>query len=66
MKQLTSEDLKRIMDLVSVPIKEERLKLIAPLLNQVLETISVLDEVDLPKEVEPWSYQHAIKNLHGD
>ncbi len=56
MVKLTVEDLRQTMKLLTLTVSEQRLPLVADLLNQVLESLKPLTQKHLPKELEPTSY----------
>jgi hypothetical protein len=63
MQRLTIDDLQKAMKLLSLSINDERLGVVAPLLNLNIEALQVLTKDKLTKELEPTTYLAELKKL---
>lgn len=63
MQRLSVDDLQEAMKLLSVSLSEERLRIVAPSFNQVLETLRPLTKLHLPKELEPTTYLARLREV---
>ncbi len=63
MEQITTDDLRRAMKLLSVSLSEERLQVVSSFLSQTLETLQPLAKLRLPKELEPTTYFARLREV---
>jgi hypothetical protein len=63
MQRLTLNDLQKAMKLLSVRMSDERLGVVAPLVNLNIDTLQVLTKDKLTKELEPTTFVAELKKL---
>jgi hypothetical protein len=63
MERMTVEDLRRSMKLLSLRMSDDRLRVVAPILNLNMEALQLLTKDQLPKELEPTTYLAEIEKM---
>ena len=60
-REITFDDLQRAAKLLSFPLREDRLKIIALVVNRTVEVLQPLTKLRLPKEAEPVSFTRLLE-----